>query len=377
MAKRAVVRPRTCPADWEGLEGWITEQWRAGSNPAAVRAALQTTGWQRDFNDWLSADFDGDLRDEWVMVLYDNSLPSAPFGEPGNLWIVNGNGVIFQYYPLPSSDIYEFLAPEIVGLADMTGDTLPELVANAEICGAHTCYGNYRVVRFAGDVYADAVDRPSLGEGDPTNTISLSYPTVRLEDLEQDGTAELLINGGTIGSVGAGIIRPRTEIWSWDGTAVRLADTQLDPTDYRHHVLYEANDLLEAGDLDGALLLYEAAITDGTLRDDVSASHSTESVYTAIAQFAAFRLAVVDLLQGDVERANGRLEWLRSTYPEAMVTEAAAVLLANWTGPDGLAETCRIVEETMATLGDTENSTGLLADLGYGNPSLQATDLCP
>ncbi len=361
------------PTDWEGLEGWLTTLWRGGVNPAAVRAALRQSGMQRGDDDWRAADFDGDLQDDWALVLYDPSLPGVPFGAAGDLWIVNGDGVVFRYYPAPSSDIYEFLAPTVVDVADLTGDGLPELVTDARMCGAHTCFGNFRVIGQTAAGLADLVRRAPAGESDPGNTINISYPEARLADGDGDGVAELVVRGGSIGSAGAGVVRPRTEVWRWDGAAVSLAETALDPTDYRHHILYEANDLLAAGDLDGALVLYEAAITDGALRNDGFA-HVPEAVYADVSRFAAFRLALIDLRHGDSERAAGRLAWLQTNHPDAPATTAAAMLIGGWTDEDGLPALCERIETTLAA---ADSPTGALADMGYGNPSLTAADFCP
>lgn len=361
------------PTEWENLEGWLATLWRSNVNPAAVRAALQQSGMQKSLEDWRAADFDGDLQDEWVLVLYDQSLPGVPFGAPGDLWVVNGSGAIFRYYTAPSSDIYEFIAPTIVAVADLTGDGLPELITNATLCGAHTCYGNYRVIGQTGGGFADLVRREPIGEGDASNTISLSYPDARLDDVDGDGLPELLVHGGTIGSAGAGIVRPLTEVWQWDGTAITLAKTILDPTGYRHHILYEANDLMAAGDLDGALALYELAINDGALRDD-GFSYAPEQTRADINAFAAFRLILIDLEQGNVERANSRLTWLEATYPSSAAASAAAALVNGWAGPENATALCEQIESGLAAI---DNPTGALADMGYGNPSLTAADYCP
>jgi len=361
------------PTDWEGLEGWLTTLWRGGVNPAAVRAALRQSGMQRSDDDWRAADLDGDLQDEWLLVLYDPSLPGVPFGAAGDLWIVNGDGVAFRYYAAPSSDIYEFLAPTIIAVADLTGDGLPELVADAPFCGAHTCTGNYRVIGQTAAGLADLVRREPAADGDPANTIAMTYPEIEVVDRDGDGAAEIVVRGGTIGSAGAGAVRPRTEVWRWDGAAVTLAETTLDPATYRHHVLYEANDLMAAGDLDGALALYEAAINDPALRNDGFA-HAPEQVYADISRLAAFRLILIDLLQDNAERAAGRLAWLQANHPDAAATSAAATLIAGWAGADGQAALCDSIEAGLAAL---ENPTGTLSDMGYGNPALTAADFCP
>jgi hypothetical protein len=181
------------------------------------------------------------------------------------------------------------------------------------------------------------------------------------------------VHGGTSGSAGAGVVRPRTEVWGWDGASIARRETILDPTAYRHHVLYEANDLMAAGNLNGALALYEAAINDGALRNDGFA-HAPEQTYADISAFAAFRLILIDLLQGNAERANSRLAWLGATYPDSAAAGAATRLVAEWAGPDGLAALCDRIESSLAS---RENPTGTLVDMGYGNPSLGAGDFCP
>jgi hypothetical protein len=361
------------PADWESLEGWLAALWHAGANPAAVRAALQQAGWQKDDNDWRAADFDGDLRDEWILVLYDPTMPAVPWGFAGDLWIVNDQGVAFRTYLAPSTDIFEFTAPTITAIADLTGDGRPELVADARICGAHTCFGNYRVIGHTPDGYRDLVRLPDTGEEVSDSAIAMSYPDVRLEDTNGDGLVDLVIHGGTIGSAGAGVVRSRTEIWRWDGAAVTLAETILDPTGYRHHILYEANDLMAGGDLERALALYEAAINDGALRNDAF-GYSPEETYGAISRFAAFRLILIDLLRGAPIRASERLAWLQASYPGTAAAQAAAVLVSNWTGAANLPQACQAVESAMSSY---ENPTGALADIGYGNPVLMAGDFCP
>lgn len=362
------------PTEWENLESWLAVLWRSNVNPAAVRAALGQSRMQESLDDWAAADFDGDLQDEWVLVLYDQSLPGVPFGSPGDLWVVNGNGVVFRYYAAPSNDIYEFIAPTIVDTADLTGDGLPELVTAATICGAHTCFDNYRVIGQRDGQLVDLVQTPPVDEASsPGSVVSVSYSDTRLEDVDADGLPELLVHGGTIGSAGAGVVRPRTEVWGWDGTAVVLTDTILDPTNYRHHVLYEANDLMSAGDLDRALALYEAAINDGALRDDGFA-HAPEQTRADVSAFAAFRLILIDLLQGNAERANGRLAWLQATYPASAAAGAAATLVSGWAGQDGALALCDQIE---ASLVAQENPAGALADMGYGNPSLGAGEFCP
>jgi hypothetical protein len=362
------------PTDWENLEGWLTTLWRSNVNPAAVRAALQQSGMQKSLSDWAAADFDGDLQDEWVLVLYDQSLPGTVFGSAGDLWVVNGDGVTFRYYTAPSNDIYEFLAPSVTGVADMTGDGLPEIITDAPVCGASTCTNNYRIVGLQDGQMVDLVNAPpTAGSEQPGHTISVTFADTRIEDIDADGLPELLAHGGTLGSAGAGIVRPRTEVWGWDGAAVTRTEILLDPSNYRHHILYEANDLMGSGDLARAVPLYEALINDDSLRDDGYA-HPPEQVRADISAFAAFRLILIDRLIGDSERAASRLAWLQATYPDSAAASAADRLIREWGVYDNSVALCEQIESGLAAL---ENPTGSLADMGYGNPSLGAADFCP
>jgi hypothetical protein len=152
-----------------------------------------------------------------------------------------------------------------------------------------------------------------------------------------------------------------------------LNETILDPTAYRHHVLYEANDRMAAGDLDWALMLYETAINDGALRDD-GFNYPPEQTRADISAFAAFRLILIDLLQGNVERANSRRVWLATTYPGSAAAGAADTLVDNWAGPENADALCDRIESGLLSI---ENPAGTLADMGYGNPSLGAGEFCP
>lgn len=362
------------PTDWSALAGWLTTAWIDHIDPAAVRAELQAAGWQEEQAQWLGVDLDGDRRDEWVLVLFDATSAERRdlvFAKEGNLWIVNGSGVIYRHNPQDGAEPPVF-APNIAGTADLTGDGLPELVTEEVTCGAHTCFSDFRILSWRNGRLQNVVQHPEPQDPAIPQTISISFAEPSFSDYTQDGLTDFLVHGGTIGSAGAGIMRAYTEVWSWDGTAVTLTEVLPDWTDYRHHILYEANGRMDAGDLAEALRLYEAAINDDRLISPEFLTTPAET-YAAISQFAAFRLILIDLLQGDVQRANGRLAWMQQNYPGAPLTAAAATLLNGWSSADGLPALCATITNMLETY---ENPTGGLENLGYGNPSLTAVDVC-
>lgn len=353
------------PLDWASLANWLQAAWNAQAGAAEVGVQLQNAGWQQSDDDWLAADLDGDGQDEWALLLYQPGIDPAA---PHNLWVVNGGGLIFQYYNEPNLTAGFSLQLKLTGATDLTGDGRAELIVNEETCGAHTCFGGYQVLMAADGALHNVVSNP-----DSNDFISISYPDASFSDYTEDGVTDFIVHGGQIGSAGAGIVRTYSEVWAWDGTAVILAATILDETQYRHHILYEANALMADGDLDQALMLYEQAINDEDLIESPYAG-SSEEAYASIAQFAAFRLILIDLLQGNDDSARSRLDWLNATYPETAAAAAAAILISNWTGTAGMAAACAAVETALPTYA---NPTGVLQDQGYGNPTLTADDFCP
>lgn len=368
------------PADWGGLEMWLIQAWEIGMEPHTVQTRLQEGGWQFQAEDMHVIDLNTDSRAEWALTLYPPA--QGPVDGPmavGNLWIIGASGVLYRAYPeAVTPEMWENVAPVIVGFADMNGDTQPETVIGQTICGAHTCHGLYQILHYANGVLQNVVAGHNAADGSEVDIIDVSYPDTYFADHNGDGWDDFFVHGGNIGSVGAGFVRLYTEVWAWDGTAVSLAATMLDPTQYRHHILYEANDIFTFDaleELDQALVLYEQAINDETLITPPPILQGTEAdVRGAIEQFATFRLIVIDLLQGNTARANDRLTWLENRYAGTPIAQAATMLLANWSANPHLPSLCA---EVTGMLQASEVPTGHLSDLGYGNPSLTAVDVCP
>lgn len=359
----------SAPADWAELETWLAEAWGQGVNPAAVRSALVAAGRQTGLQDWSAADLDGDLQDEWIVRL--NTLPGEPdyqefaFGTTNQLWIVNQGGVVYRSETLP--------APSgVAGFGDVTGDGRPEVWLRAADCGASTCYASYRIVSAEGGSFRNIV-APDPATG--ATVIGMTNPDIPiLFDHTGDGVADFTLHGGTLGSAGAGIMRPYTDIWAWDGSALAKVETLLDGTNWRHHILYEANELFAQSNYPAAILAYEAVINDASLQTYAHFNASETQAYTDMSLFAAFRLILADVQVGEGDRAASRLAWLQTTYPAAAVTIGAGHFLATWEATAALTDACQSAVQEMSAY---PNVTGVLTDMGYGNPSLTLNDLCP
>ncbi|HRQ40942.1 MAG TPA: hypothetical protein PLD25_23755 [Chloroflexota bacterium] len=362
------------------METWLVQAWQEGIEPNAIQIQLQEAGWQDQINDITTIDLNADGDFEWVLTLYLPTQATVNEGwRLGNLWVIGQAGILYRYYmENVATEIGEEPIPVIVGLAEMNGDDLPEVIINRQICGAHTCTGQYQILAYA-DGTLQSIVAAHLSLNHPEfDTITMSFSDTYFADHNGDGLQDFYVHGGASGSAGAGIERTYTEVWSWDGSSITLTDVILDPTQYRHHILYEANSKFAFANiarLDEALTLYAEAINDDSLLTPPPMSEGTEEdVRAAINQFAAFRLILIDLLQGNSGRALDWLSWLDSNYPDTPITQAAKFLLANWQEGDFPLALCNEITTMLAT---TDSPTGPLADLGYGNPSLTAVDVCP
>lgn len=374
----------------EALIGWLQTQWRQEANPTQVQRALQSANWLTDSDDFQLLDVNGDGEDEWLVTVSFDPNPMH-WGSSGDFWII-GNNLLYRYFepedyfregteadPIPLSQDFLLSAPRVMAMQDYTGDRAPELLLQRQMCGAHTCTQSYTILGYRnGAVRSLITQAPSL----ETDGMSVVMPYSEVEpatDETGDGRPDLLLYGGTIGSAGAGIQRPRTEIWAWDGRAITLKDIQWDPSDYRFHVLYEANYRMAQGDRDRATDLYRQVIEDDDLNDDLW-WNTTGSVYDSSRQFAAFRLMVLEMMEGDRNDAEDWQRWLRRRYPNAPITEAARQMNELWRNQASLNTACNAAYNYLAALDDPDTAdgpTGPLRDMGYGNPQLTGADVCP
>lgn len=364
------------PADLAGLTQWVGEAYAAGANLAQVCQLLQANQWQQAQDSCQEANLNGDEQAEWLLTIDQTRLAQANdfvpiVGHWGDFWVVSAT----ELYQLYASEIYspEFTAPQLVNLADMNGDGRPEAIVMFEMCGANTCFNNYYIL--------------SAGDGQLTNlvlsrpenvgyltAINLSYVTQeQFQDRTGDGLPDLIIHGGTFGSVGAGLHRGYTEIWAWNGTSVALAETIWDQSEIRFHRLYDGNFAFAAGNYEAAITAYTETIEDETLID-TDWLDETEAIRQNVEQFAAFRLVLIALLNNDFAEAVRWLNWLEATYPNQPISEAAALLISEWdSNGHEVGAACTTVTGYLST---TDNPTGHLVDMGYANPTLTGDDLC-
>jgi hypothetical protein len=93
----------------------------------------------------------------------------------------------------------------------------------------------------------------------------------------------------------------------------------------------------------------------------------------SLSPVAAFRLFFLSLLRHDQAGADRWTTWLRATYPDAPITDALGVFLANWHGTNDGGLSCTAF---MTYLKKRDMPVGALYDTGYANPRLHPEDVC-
>lgn len=278
------------------------------------------------------ADTDADGQPELVLLLavprgFDFAVTVAVLDKSAGSW-----GVAFQspsteegggfLVSVPSGSLDEVLW----AVQDVNGLPGAEIVYRPEYCGAHTCYTNVEVSGWTGAAYADLTD------GD----ISISYASTALEDTDLDGDLEIILHGGSIGSVGAGPTRTRTEIYAWNGRQYVLAQTILDPSEFLYHNVLDGDDAFAAGDLVLALDWYTRALQDSSLLQWKDNERAEMDPYLH------FRITLTYMaLGGASAEAAQSLEAAINSYPGSLHGEMARAFRDAWQPAGDTTAGCR------------------------------------
>lgn len=406
--------PKVVKEDYptENLISWLITAKVQSVDPQVVATELKSAGWISDdasWNpgvaeaiNWLVTDLTGDGKDEWIMTIY--LYPATiTWGRPGDFLIIGDEGLLYRFFTPEEyfCDVaqcereypYSFFqsAPVTIAHRDMTGDGLPELILHRNFGGAHTYTQNYFVISYHFGAFENLVSVPvnrfewgdsvytlydGYGERGVVPTITMTYSVLRnFDDNNGDSLFDLSINGGWHGSAGSGVQRTRTEIWSWNGEKIALSQVIWDPTEYRMHLLWEANDLYYLGHYPESQALFLQVIENESLVE--SPYGNSESHYHSERRFAAFRLILISIQEQNFSEATFWRDWLESNYPETPITRAATLLLDEMEATKSISLACDRVSEFLLQFETPPPVTGsLMWELGYANPRLGTEDVC-
>jgi len=329
----------------------------SGMAPAGA-AAQQASG---DEKVAFGVDLDGDGVDEAVVIVQDQTSTSV-FGS-GAVFIVDKpvSGYTIAYDS--TVQLGATGAVTLLSTDDVNGDSLPDLSFTTQSCGAHTCYSVVSVVSFQDSAYVD------LSQG-----VSSAYPDlIALRDESGDSRLEIVIHGGTYGSVGAGPQRAATYIYALSAGRYALAAVRHDASDLIYFTIVDANAALADGKADEAVALYRQAAGSQALRasGEMLNGMTEAEEADALRSFARFRLVVAATLAGDDDAAEAAL-----ADAHAAGGLFAPLADAYWTAysesadvEDGCTAVAQLAAEDPAYL-------DVLNAFGYANPTFADVDVC-
>jgi hypothetical protein len=355
-------------ASFNNLPGVIAAYLNGGATPDELAGVLGNAKLANPPNPVVSGDVNGDgLPDLAVSVANPASSTQPPAGEL--LVFTCANGAYRLGYTLGSMDTSG--APAIQTIQDLNADGKAEIVTGLQTCGVHTCFTAVQVLAWSGDGFQNRL----IGRTD-----DLPYPRVQVNLVTEGGIAEIVIQGGMIASVGAGPQRMETRTWSFDQASGNwtLARDELAPSNYRIHVLQDADASLRKGDVAQALVVYNWVLSDQPPLQDYQ-DPSNEKLN--LGAYAAYKIAVIHLDKGESEAAQQILNQMARSYPDgtsqhAFVEMALAYQLALGESLDLKASCDAVTQFSQAHQGEVLNPLGP-AVFGYANKSFGPQDLCP
>ncbi len=322
---------------------------------ARLQAWQALGGGERPYRE---ADLDGDGIPEGLLLVTAPPEPMRLMG-PGALVVLrHGDG-----YSIADSRTYETISQlALPQVRDLTGDGRAEVALTYQECGAHTCFLYVQVYAYDGGRLRELLAEPA----------TMSYAELKIEDVNGDGGWEIVLHGGSIGSVGAGPVQTYTDTYAYDGRAYVLAQREYDPSTVRVHVLYDGDRALRRGDLQAAVASYQRVISDASLGN--AGFMSPEDERRALEAWAGYRLITALAALGEHTAAGQALDALHAGSAGHPCMPLAEAFWQAYESQGSLAAGCVAATAYAQTHAEVLESFG---QYGYGNPAYTLEDVCP
>jgi tetratricopeptide (TPR) repeat protein len=349
------------PGEFRALGDKILSFLNAGASPDELKSALDDLGIASQPTALLSGDLDGDGKTDLAVSVFDPTSSSFPPASALLVYLCEPGAyrqVFDDYRPL-SSHLWYFM--------DMNANGGGELVVSWAQCGVHTCFEDVQILVWDGAALVNRLEGSSS---------ELAFPFIQMVDGDQDGVYDLEINATGPGSVGAGPPRNSLNRWSYQAGSDRwqFAGQDLLPSNFRIHVLNDADAAARAGSFQQALADYLRVILDDSLQDWVDPVRERSDLQA----YARFRLVVLYWRMDQPESAEQAYQEMTQSIPAnaaqfAFAEMADAFLRAARSG--GLEPGCAAVEAYASAHSDQVLAP--LNSFGYAAPGITAADLCP
>jgi hypothetical protein len=235
-------------------------------------------------------------------------------------------------------------------------------------CGAHTCFSNAQGVRW--DASSGSFVLLLL------EPINQPYSEFTIADQTGDGLPDIVVDGGGIGSAGAGPQRTYQYIYAWNGLQFALVEQILTSNQHPIHLINDADDLLIAGDYAGAKALYEQSYTDPNLERELWDAY--EGWERDLEAYARYKMIIATVQLGDQAGAQAIHDQLLADYPDTtqpggVYVEYAQVFWEEYV-TSGVGFACQAVIDQLPEDFSFQTTLNMY---GYANTYYEAQDMCP
>jgi hypothetical protein len=331
-----------------------------GGSLDLLQSSLKAAGLSPPGNPGLvSSDFTGDGYKDLAITLL-NPSPEKVI-PPGYLFIYQCQTNRFELVHT-TPDQADWSAPLIEAQEDFDKDGSVDLLIRRQSCGAHTCFDKLQVLIWNGREFENRLEGSSEDMPSP--------------DLEiRRHPMEIVVTAQGINSVGAGPFRPYERHWEWDehsNTFIPSPDVLL-PSNYRVHVLHDADKAAQEGNYFLALDLYRRVIMDETLHDWVDPPNER----LVLDAYALFKQMLILIAAEDFQSAEAVLTEMRKEIsPDSRASSYLELAELTWdeSQSQNLVALCKTIRSFAAN-----HEAEVLSPLyfGYANPSYGPEDICP
>jgi hypothetical protein len=315
-----------------------------GGNPSHLIAALRQT-WSREevfTKHEVIKDLTGDGVPELLII-------------PSELYIFGcqNNEYKLLMTKISESVTFNHITLQLVAIQDMNLNGIPEIVLANFGCGgmgSGQCLDVY-IYEWDGNKLASLIPKwegYEVGVSTVGGRMSEYLPDVRIQDVDQNGTLELILIGGIPNSWYSDYFyfapwRDQIETYSWNGQYFIPLKTEFSPPVYRYQAVQDGDRAMLGHEYDKALAFYQEAIFNEDLvgwsaahKDrskildeftwDFDAKHKgtpTPAIpqndpqeYPNLAAYARFRIMVLHILEGHMPEAQTVYKTLQEKFPE-------------------------------------------------------------
>lgn len=315
----------------------------------------------------MSGDLTGDGAHDFVVSIYDRASTNIPPAGALLIYVCQGGQYTLALnQPTGAGEG----GPRLWYLQDLNADGRADLVDTVTLCGASTCFDTVRVWSWDGAAFANRLKWPVEG--------GLPYPDVTLAGPDADGRYAVTVTATGLGSAGAGPQRaatwmfyflPEQDLWHSDGM-------ELAASNFRIHVLNDADAAAQAGDYPQALLLYQRVIHDTTLQDWMNPAKEQAD----LGAYARFKIYAIYTVRGLSDFSQIALNDLTVSVsegtPQYVFVEMALAFQRAFTD-EGAAAGCAAVQALASASPESALIPFGPQVFGYGNSELTPEIVCP